>query len=631
MNLRTVLKIPEELASEEVYGVGIGTFIEEKENYFSTHKSNFSLEEIGKFINLRELEIWSDEIPTSLFNLKKLERLAIGSKVVSENIGKLQTLIDLELGYVETVSAEIGKLVNLKYLYLWGFEESSFQEIPKEIGKLKNLKVLNLDGSFKEFPKEIGNLKELEELEISGKFEKVPAGISKLSKLRKLEIAEIEEFPREIGNLKNLEELRISGNFEKVPTEIEKLSKLRKLDISGNLGEFPKEIGNLKELEELEISGNFETVLGVQNILKLGVHLKREITEITISGFENLRELVVGDEVEFVKLYNLPNLKQLYLESDFEISKDSSKNLETLYLRYFEKELNLSHFPNLQELDLDTPTISKIFGKTVLKSLKIQHGGSITLPEIDSLEELYLYDTKVEFEFPKRLKILSLCRNIDEFPHFDLEELYLEGLFSKELPDWIENQKKLRVLDIQWSSLEKVSEAITDFENLEKLNLFKNHIEFFPKGIGKLKNLKEFFFEEEKISFNEYNRIRKALPNTEIPDKEIEVFVYGTLKKGFYYQILKDAQFLGKATTEESYPMISENGTFPYLIDKEGCGKKIAGELYRIDKDILKELDFVEGYPKYYYRKDIKVRVHDEPKAYWRYAITYFKIDYFRI
>jgi Leucine-rich repeat (LRR) protein/gamma-glutamylcyclotransferase (GGCT)/AIG2-like uncharacterized protein YtfP len=629
MNLRTVLKIPEELASEEVYGVGIGTFIEEKENYFSTHKSNFSLEEIEQFTNLRELEIWSDEIPDSLFNLKKLERLAIGNRVVSENIGKLQTLIDLELGYVETVSAEIGKLVNLKYLYLWGFEKSSFQEIPKEIGKLKNLEVLSLDGSFKEFPKEIGKLRNLEELEISGNLKRVE--IEKLSKLRKLEIVEVEEFPREIGNLKELEELRIYGRFEKVPKEIEKLSKLRKLDISGNFREFPKEIENLRNLEELEISGNFETVLGIQNILKFGVHFKREITEITISDFENLRELVVGDEVEFVKLSNLPNLKQLYLESDFEISEDSSKNLEILYLRYFAKEFDLSHFPNLQKLDLDTPTLSKISGKTDLKSLKIQHGGSITLPKIDSLEELYLYDTKVDFEFPKRLKVLSLCRNIDEFPHFDLEELYLEGLFSKELPDWIENQKKLRVLDIQWSSLEKVSEAITDFENLEKLNLFKNHIEFFPKGIGKLKNLKEFFFEEEKISFNEYNRIRKALPNTEIPDKEIEVFVYGTLKKGFYYQILKDAQFLGKATTEESYPMISENGTFPYLIDKEGCGKKIAGELYRIDKDILKELDFVEGYPKYYYRKDIKVRVHDEPKAYWRYAITYFKIDYFRI
>lgn len=90
--------------------------------------------------------------------------------------------------------------------------------------------------------------------------------------------------------------------------------------------------------------------------------------------------------------------------------------------------------------------------------------------------------------------------------------------------------------------------------------------------------------------------------------ENFKVFVYGTLKKGFVnHSFLSKAEYIGPVVTKEKYPMyIDTFGTYPYLLDKND-GYNIKGELYIVDEHVLKSLDWLEGCPDYYKRKEITV------------------------
>lgn len=97
-----------------------------------------------------------------------------------------------------------------------------------------------------------------------------------------------------------------------------------------------------------------------------------------------------------------------------------------------------------------------------------------------------------------------------------------------------------------------------------------------------------------------------------------KVFIYGTLKKGFINDsFLSKAEYIGPVVTKEKYPMyIDTFGTYPYLLDKND-GYNIKGELYIVDEHVLKSLDWLEGCPDYYIRKEITVLTKaGEIKAY---------------
>lgn len=84
-----------------------------------------------------------------------------------------------------------------------------------------------------------------------------------------------------------------------------------------------------------------------------------------------------------------------------------------------------------------------------------------------------------------------------------------------------------------------------------------------------------------------------------------KVFVYGTLKSGFWnHCLLKGCEFLGGAVTVPTYKMI-ENG-FPIIMpDPEG--KLLAGEIYTVDEETLARLDQLEREGSSYDRKLIDV------------------------
>jgi len=106
------------------------------------------------------------------------------------------------------------------------------------------------------------------------------------------------------------------------------------------------------------------------------------------------------------------------------------------------------------------------------------------------------------------------------------------------------------------------------------------------------------------------------------------VFVYGTLKRGFYnHEVLETSQFIGKAITKNKYPMINAQEYFPYLINDKNIGKHIKGEVFKINDLTLEKLDILEGFPDLYTRDYIQVIVNNNTME----VIVYFlneNIDY---
>ncbi len=93
-----------------------------------------------------------------------------------------------------------------------------------------------------------------------------------------------------------------------------------------------------------------------------------------------------------------------------------------------------------------------------------------------------------------------------------------------------------------------------------------------------------------------------------MPKPKYKLFVYGTLKRGFCnHHYLKGSRFLSQATTAHPYPLVAPKKWYPYLIDKEGEGEYVEGELYMIDLATLKRIDRLEEYPLYYDRRVIEV------------------------
>ncbi len=91
------------------------------------------------------------------------------------------------------------------------------------------------------------------------------------------------------------------------------------------------------------------------------------------------------------------------------------------------------------------------------------------------------------------------------------------------------------------------------------------------------------------------------------------VFVYGTLKRGFdNHGILVKSKFISTAKTLHSYPLICKYPSFPYLIDGEGEGFCVHGEVYDVSSQTMLRLDELEGYPEHYTKREIEVVLEDK-------------------
>ena len=84
----------------------------------------------------------------------------------------------------------------------------------------------------------------------------------------------------------------------------------------------------------------------------------------------------------------------------------------------------------------------------------------------------------------------------------------------------------------------------------------------------------------------------------------MQVAVYGSLKHGHgNNRLLSESEFKGRGVTLPEYTMYSMGG-FPCIT--EGGDTPIHIEVYEVDDRTFERLDFLEGYPRFYNRKEIE-------------------------
>lgn len=108
------------------------------------------------------------------------------------------------------------------------------------------------------------------------------------------------------------------------------------------------------------------------------------------------------------------------------------------------------------------------------------------------------------------------------------------------------------------------------------------------------------------------------------------VFVYGSLKRGFgnHDTFLGDALFLSECQTDEQrFEMLSLN-FFPGVVD--GGENDVAGELYLVDDEQLKNLDMLEGNGVMYARELVWLKGEDLPAwvyIYLQNSTTWYNVS----
>jgi len=99
-----------------------------------------------------------------------------------------------------------------------------------------------------------------------------------------------------------------------------------------------------------------------------------------------------------------------------------------------------------------------------------------------------------------------------------------------------------------------------------------------------------------------------------IPDTRTRVFVYGTLRTGEpNHYLLDDRALVGQVCTEPAFELVSL-GAFPAMV--AGGATAVVGEVYEVDPVTLAALDRLEGHPRFYQRRPIRLADGDEVLAY---------------
>jgi len=88
------------------------------------------------------------------------------------------------------------------------------------------------------------------------------------------------------------------------------------------------------------------------------------------------------------------------------------------------------------------------------------------------------------------------------------------------------------------------------------------------------------------------------------------VFVYGTLKRGHgNNRLLKDSKYIGTGLTKNRFVMYEDG--IPY-VSKGFSLTNISGELYKVSRATLDNLDTLEGHPIWYKREKTIIKTIDK-------------------
>jgi len=102
------------------------------------------------------------------------------------------------------------------------------------------------------------------------------------------------------------------------------------------------------------------------------------------------------------------------------------------------------------------------------------------------------------------------------------------------------------------------------------------------------------------------------------------VFVYGTLKRGYWNSRLMakcGGEFVTTATTVD--PFFLKDGGFPYAFkNADQRLYPVSGEVWRINPQVLKRLDQLEGVPTHYQRLVVRVVAKNAELDAYMYVVT---------
>jgi len=83
------------------------------------------------------------------------------------------------------------------------------------------------------------------------------------------------------------------------------------------------------------------------------------------------------------------------------------------------------------------------------------------------------------------------------------------------------------------------------------------------------------------------------------------IFTYGTLMAGQpNHRLLARAKRIGPARTQPRFDLV-DLGPFPGMVT--GGTTAVLGEVYEVDRETLAALDRLEGHPRFYERKTIRL------------------------
>lgn len=100
---------------------------------------------------------------------------------------------------------------------------------------------------------------------------------------------------------------------------------------------------------------------------------------------------------------------------------------------------------------------------------------------------------------------------------------------------------------------------------------------------------------------------------------KILVAVYGSLKKDFgNHGLLHDSKFVATGVTGPIYNLIGKDNSFPGIIDGN---KQVVVEVYEISLSTLKNLDGLEGHPRFYIRELTTISILDNSVSAWIYKL----------
>lgn len=85
----------------------------------------------------------------------------------------------------------------------------------------------------------------------------------------------------------------------------------------------------------------------------------------------------------------------------------------------------------------------------------------------------------------------------------------------------------------------------------------------------------------------------------------VQVFVYGTLKRGFRLNHFMEGEFICNALAH-NYKLVGL-GVYPGMVLADTYDSSVLGEVWEIDRNTLSKLDIVEGVPSLFDRVQLEV------------------------